>query len=368
MTIRGPLITKRITFPFAQGDVKQRVGLPGQDTFFGPPGKAPNYHWPLPVAAVYPNQTRTHTLSLNLLILGKDIQFGIAGQFKAFDWPLPRQAAYPNANHTYTWNLILTLLGQDKQFGASGQFKTYDWPLPKQTGQGKTWTYSLNQNTLSPVVATPFIPNDWKLPQTVTQLRQDVVQNLLGTTLSLVLSPFANDWEIPQSIPKVDRTWLQNLLTTTLTPLNPVPFAQFDWSRPTAIYYANSNRTWVDSLKLLLQGQDVFFGAAGQGPSYTWNTPTPLGKLSDFSILVNLQETTLNGVGPPPPCAVVITYDGLWVADGLTYHQGLSRPTIAIVACHTGGTGNDIIVTSSISDMRPDMLSKETVTIDGKLP
>lgn len=66
------------------------------------------------------------------------------------------------------------------------------------------------------------------------------------------------------------------------------------------------------------------------------------------------------------PCATVITFDALWVADGLSYHKGLSRPTITMTPCPAGGF--DVVVTGSLSDMRPDLLSKETVTIDGDLP
>ena len=66
------------------------------------------------------------------------------------------------------------------------------------------------------------------------------------------------------------------------------------------------------------------------------------------------------------PCPPVTTYDALWVADGLTYHHGISRPTITLVPCPSGGF--DVVVTGSLSDMRPDLLSKETVSIDGELP
>ena len=64
--------------------------------------------------------------------------------------------------------------------------------------------------------------------------------------------------------------------------------------------------------------------------------------------------------------SVVIFYDGVSMADGVTMHQGLSRPTLSIVSA--GGGTYTVTHLSSESDMNPGILGKETYLIDGNLP
>lgn len=66
------------------------------------------------------------------------------------------------------------------------------------------------------------------------------------------------------------------------------------------------------------------------------------------------------------PGSVVVVFDGLWVADGLTYHKTLSRPTLTITPNPNGGS--DVVITGSLSEIDPAILNKKTVTIDGELP
>lgn len=82
--------------------------------------------------------------------------------------------------------------------------------------------------------------------------------------------------------------------------------------------------------------------------SYTWKGQTSI--------------VTIPGAGG----SVVIFYDGLSVADGLTYHKGLSRPNILLVP--VGDGTYTVTKLSGLSDEDPATLSKETYIIDGDLP
>lgn len=64
---------------------------------------------------------------------------------------------------------------------------------------------------------------------------------------------------------------------------------------------------------------------------------------------------------------VVIFYNGVSKADGVTYFSGISRPTVALAPA--GGGNYTVMVTGSVSgDLRPDRVSHESYLIDGQLP
>jgi hypothetical protein len=310
VTFRPPLIQPRQPPRFVPGTNQGRVGSTGIDVQFGGPGQWRTYDWPLPRAPVYPNQTRTHIQNVNILLIGKDVQFGAAGQFKTYDWPLPRPYVYPNQTRTWLLNAQIQLIGKDTQFGAAGQFKSYDWPLPRVGLQGKTWTYSLNESTLAPVVANPlpFNQADWPLPRTAPY------QNSLRTALDWFTfndqdtffggagQPPANmDWPLPKTAPASGKTWIYTLNQTTLAPTIQSPFSQTDWPLPRMALYPAQNQTWLDQVKLNLIGLDQFFGAQGQGPTYDWPTPRTAVRLQDYTWLNNLSQSTLAPFIAPMP-------------------------------------------------------------------
>lgn len=278
MTFRPPLIQPRQQPRFVPSTGQGRVGATGIDVQFGGPGQWRTYDWPLPRAAIYPNQTRTHIQSVNILLIGKDIQFGAAGQFKSYDWPLPRPPIYPQPLRTWTANTQTQLIGKDIQFGAAGQFKAYDWPLPRSGTQGKTWTYSLNQSTLAPVVANPlpFNQYDWATPRTIPY------QNSLRTALDWFTfndqdtffgatgQPPANmDWPLPRTAPASDRTWLQALNQTTLAPTIQTPFFQTDWPAP-RLSVRLADYTWLNNLS-----QSTLAPVLAPMPFALYDWPTP---------------------------------------------------------------------------------------------
>lgn len=70
--------------------------------------------------------------------------------------------------------------------------------------------------------------------------------------------------------------------------------------------------------------------------------------------------------GTSPTGSVVVVYDGLSMADGLTTHKGISRPHIILIPA--GGGFFTVSKDSTETDMRSDVIHKETYIIDGELP
>lgn len=336
MTFRPPLIERRSPVRFVPGVSQGRV-VTG-DKQFGAAGQFKTYDWPLPRPFPYPKENRTWIQCTDLFLIGKDVQFGAAGQFKTYDWPLPSPFPYPKENRTWLQSTDLFLIGKDTQFGAPGQFKTYDWPLPRTREQGKTWTYSLNQTTLAPVVVNPlpFNQYDWATPRTAPY------QNSLRTALDWFTfvdqdtffggsgQPPANmDWPLPKTAPASGKTWLYTLNQTTLAPTLQAPFSQSDWPIPRMALYPAQNRTWLDQVKLNLIGLDQFFSAPGQGPTYDWPTPRTAVRLQDYSWLNNLSQSTLAPFIEPMPFAL--------------YDWPLPRTVGPLVDLHSIATGFAIL-------------------------
>ena len=65
--------------------------------------------------------------------------------------------------------------------------------------------------------------------------------------------------------------------------------------------------------------------------------------------------------------STVLFYNGVSTANGTTYHQGISRPAIALA--DAGGGTYTVTKTGAISGyLRPDRVSHESYLIDGQLP
>jgi hypothetical protein len=292
---------------------------------------------------VYPNHLRTHIQNANVQLIGKDTFFGGPGNAPDYDWPLPRPYVYPNQTRTWLLNSQVQLIGKDTFFDGPGNGPDYDWPTPRQSGQGKTWTYSLNQTTLAPVAANPLPFNqadwplpraapyqdrtaldwftfndqdtffggagqppanmDWPLPKTAPTPGKTWINALNQTTLAPApQAPFSqSDWPLPKQTQISGGTWAYTLNQTTLAPTIQSPFSQTDWPLPRAALYPAQNRTWLDQVKLNLIGLDQFFGAQGQGPRYDWTTPRTAVRLQDYTWLNNLSQSTLAPFIAPMP-------------------------------------------------------------------
>jgi hypothetical protein len=278
--------------------------LIGKDVQFGAAGQFKTYDWPLPRAPIYPGPLRTWTLNAQTQLVGKDTFFDGPGKAPTYEW-LIRLA--PRFIQGSTQGRVT---GPDKFFAAPGEAPVYDWPTPKSAvTPGKTWTYSLNQTTLAPVIqANPFFQTDWPLPRTIPY------QNSLRTALDWFTfvdqdtffggsgQPPANmDWPLPKMATASGETWLYTLNQTTLAPTLQAPFSQSDWLIPKVALYPAQNRTWLDQVKLNLIGLDQFFGAQGQGPTYDWPTPRTAVRLQDYSWANNLSQSTLAPFIAPMP-------------------------------------------------------------------
>lgn len=63
---------------------------------------------------------------------------------------------------------------------------------------------------------------------------------------------------------------------------------------------------------------------------------------------------------------VVVFYNGLSLAGGLTHHHHLHRPHITLTPAG-GGTYN-VVTDNTVTDMKSADVNKETYLIDGALP
>jgi hypothetical protein len=124
--------------------------------------------------------------------------------------------------------------------------------------------------------ASPFAQSDWPLPARAP--RRDATW-----TASFPLSLVGQDqffgapgegpvyaWPLPRTPERKDRTWLWPSASFLQ---QQAPFGQHDWPLPRGAAYPAANRIWAQSFPLSLIGQDQFFGAPGQGPTYDWSLP-----------------------------------------------------------------------------------------------
>jgi len=125
----------------------------------------------------------------------------------------------------------------------------------------------------------PSIPRDWLnpgayvYPSALRTFTNSVQTQLIGQDKFFGLAGHPNfDWPVPKGyVPSILRQWDNNLLQTTLAAF--APFGLSDWPVPRGSIPSIGLRTWTDPLKLNLQGQDSFFGDAGQVPTYDWQNP-----------------------------------------------------------------------------------------------
>ena len=65
--------------------------------------------------------------------------------------------------------------------------------------------------------------------------------------------------------------------------------------------------------------------------------------------------------------STVLFYQGVSSVNGVTYHKGISRPTIQLA--DAGGGTYTVTTTGEVSgDLKADSISQETYLIDGDLP
>lgn len=245
-----------------------QVQLRGLDKFFGAPGQAPRYDYPNPRVRPFPIEGRTFINPVETQLIGKDKFFGAPGQPPAnLDWPNPRVRQFPIDGRTWVGNLLESTLGI-----ISFPFKLLDWPNPLRR------LFPLEGLTFLNAVETQLIGQD----------------QFFGAPGQ----PPAYDWPNPRgrAFPVDARSWLGNLLQSTLGALA-APFALLDWPNPRGYPFLSTLRTWVEGVKLNLLGQDQFFAAPGQGPSYDYPNPRVRQFPADGRTWIgNLLQSTLGVV------------------------------------------------------------------------
>lgn len=138
---------------------------------------------------------------------------------------------------------------------------------------------------ITSVVARPFNATDWPVPRGLSAsiaLRshlEPLKLNLVGkdTFFGAAGQPPAHlDWQNPRGalVRESDRGYLDPTEFWLLTTLPPKPFANQDWPLPRGAIASVLLRTHIEPIKLLLAGQDAFFGAPGQPPAnLDWQNP-----------------------------------------------------------------------------------------------
>lgn len=269
-----------------------KLNLLGKDTFFSGPGSGPDYDWPNPTLAKPNLQLRTWSDSFKLSLLGKDKFFAAAGMGPSYDWPNPRGYVPAITQKTHTDSYKLELIGKDTFFTGPGSGPDYDWPNPtlaKPNLELRTWNQQFFQILQTLIVYPSQFGNfDWPNPRAATpaislKTFTDAVRlNLLGQDSFFSGPGSGPDYDYPN--PSLGKPYPTSL-RTFLASLNPAqdtffgaagqPPANLDWPLPNpGKPYPQILRTFTDPLKLLLQGQDQFFGPAGFAPRYDYPNPT----------------------------------------------------------------------------------------------
>jgi hypothetical protein len=290
--------------------------------------------WPIPNSKPWPIALRTHLDQTRLLLLGQDAFFTGAGRGPSYDWPVPRAAAradigscaqnlqestlgsqaapfvpgdWPNPRTarttppTWTDQVKLTLLGRDQFFGAAGQGPAYDYPNPRGRDYPvtlRTWTLGLQESTLPPSTAPPFVPGDFPNPRGRDYPVELRTWLQTRKTFYVDLTP-ANQFDWPNPRIKCaladNLSWSLNLQQSTL---RVDPFALLDWPTPTGKPFPLSLRTWLDTRKPHHVDQANF-------SPYDWPNPRPIVAVSTLRTwLVSLNTTTLFAAPPAPPYLV----------------------------------------------------------------
>lgn len=267
--------------------------------------------WPNPRGPTFPTDLRTFVNSVELQLIGKDLLFGAAGQVPTYDWQNPRGKPSPNDYGTWVVNLLQTTLQPAapvsylfrppliQRIERKPYFQETFWnnlvvttlsPAATQLPPGvrvrlsepifrKVW---FDTTTLGGVLIGLDSPPGQVEAQMPTRARYvpgvydiavNTIQNTLSTPPGTPTVPI--DWSNPIGVrySVALRTWVVDLLHSTLAPLpgpNVIPLA---WPNPLRAAPDITLRTWIDPLKLNLIGQDTFFGAPGQPPTYDWPNP-----------------------------------------------------------------------------------------------
>jgi hypothetical protein len=164
-----------------------------------------------------------------------------------------------------------------------------------------------------------------------------------------------DDWPKPQvSTWKQEAAWVQNLQLTILSR----PFSQSEWQ--VASRTGRSQKV-DDPLNLL---GTTLAPTAVVPPFIPIDFPIQRAVARAFQIeQQNLLLTTLGGGGG----STVIFFNGVSTAPGVSYHKGISRPTISLA--DAGGGTYTVTKTHSLSgNLKGDRVSAESYLIDGELP
>jgi len=193
----------------------------------------------------YPTQTRTWTSSYNQNLIGKD---AMPPGRKGAVFDLAPRSPLP-AGATWTWAYNPNLVGKDV-FPPGRKPAIYDEVQP--VSWRRDWTQNLLLSTLVTADQTPFNQTNWPLPQRTVQPDRTWISSALQLLLPPVNGIYVSQ---PQGI-SWRSGWTQNLLQSTLTPVEAVPFAQYDWPVPQRA--SQPDRTWTSYFNPNLVGQDVF--------------------------------------------------------------------------------------------------------------
>jgi hypothetical protein len=182
--------------------------------------------------------------------IGPPVQAVTTAPFSQDDWPLPKIA--PQPDRTWTWSYNLNLIGQDA-LPVGEQFTALP---PRDPREGRSWTLSLLQSTLTPL---PIGEAIYDLPPRAAAPSSQLYAwswrynpNLIGQDQ---LPVGEQRTELPQRGPaQPDRTWISALNLALASGPVPLPFNQDDWPLPKIA--AQPDRTWTWSYNLNLIGKD----------------------------------------------------------------------------------------------------------------
>jgi hypothetical protein len=253
-----------------------------------------------------------------------------AAPVPASDWPLPARKPLDVARLTWSDTTRLPAMYAVQPPAVA------DWPNPqfRRAGQDSATPPNLLASTLATQPA-PFAQADWPLPG---RKPLDVSRLSWSDTFRLpaiyaVQPPAALDWPLPVRKPlDVARlTWTDGA-TLPLQVAPGVPVAAFDWPLPvrkpldvSRLSWSDTFRlpeiyavqppaaldwplpgrkpldvarlTWTKSLELAAQPAPTLPPAAGD-----WPNPLAPRRLPDYTLAVNLQQSTLAPPQAPPPC------------------------------------------------------------------
>lgn len=278
------------------------------------PASKPTFQldWPNPRGYAFPTDLRTFVNNVEIQLIGKDLFFRGAGQGPSYDWPNPRGASFPIDSRTWisepldelfvaptsyvtrpplitrierepyahdsSWpNLVGTTLSPAATQIPAGAHWIWSNPTYRQTWFDTTTIGGVLQGFETPIgVVEVQIPT---LARYVPELRTWIVtltQNTLAIPPGIPTRPIL--WQNPKLPGDVLalRTWVVDLLHSTIAPLPGPNIIPLSWPNPRGYVPSVSLKTFIDPLKIVLQGKDLFFGAAGQPPNYDWPNPTGL--------------------------------------------------------------------------------------------